>query len=162
MIITLNAFGRGFSPLSNPKHKTCLLRRANKKRKKRRYKRCTRVNRDLLTSVLTCSISILHRFHSVVDISMRSKLWISYGGGDNSIACVALVMYYFRTSHRQDAHIYPVPLRTNSITIYVSDLCHIRYRVFPTKTPAFNVQWVANPLCTYALYSVPYNCLLAY
>jgi hypothetical protein len=29
----------------------------------------------------------------------------------------------------------------------------------PRKTPAFvfTVQWVANPLCTYALYCVPYS-----
>jgi hypothetical protein len=83
-------------------------------------------------------------------------------GGDNSVPYVALVMYYFRTSHRLAEHLYPVPLRTHSITIYVSDLCRIRYRVFPLNTPAFTVQWVANPLCNYTLYSVPYNCLLAY
>jgi hypothetical protein len=58
-------------------------------------------------------------------------------GGDKSAPCVALVIYYFRTSHRLAAHIYPVPLRTNSITIYVYDLCRIWYHVFPTKTPAF-------------------------
>jgi hypothetical protein len=29
---------------------------------------CTRINRDLLTSVLT-STAILHRFHSVVDMN---------------------------------------------------------------------------------------------
>ena len=53
MIIPKHPFGRGFNPLSNPKHKTCWLRRANNKRNKRRYIICTRVNRDLLTSVLT-------------------------------------------------------------------------------------------------------------
>jgi hypothetical protein len=58
-------------------------------------------------------------------------------GGDKSVPYVALVMYYYRTSHRLAAHLYPVLLRTNSITIYVSVLCRIRYRFFPTKTPAF-------------------------
>jgi hypothetical protein len=94
-----------------------------------------------MTSALT-STSILHRFHSVVDISLRSKLWISYGGRDKSVSCVALMMYYVRTSHRLAVHLYPVPLRTNSITIYVSDLCRIWYRAFPIKMLAFTVEWV--------------------
>jgi hypothetical protein len=68
MIKRLNSFGRGFSPLSNPKHKILQLHRAREKRKKRRYTLCTRVNRDLLTSVLT-STAILRRFHSVVDMN---------------------------------------------------------------------------------------------
>jgi hypothetical protein len=59
-------------------------------------------------------------------------------------------------------NIYPVPLRTKFITINLSGSCRIRYRVFPVKTPAFTVQWVVNPFCTYTLYCVPYNCLLAY
>jgi hypothetical protein len=66
-------------------------------------------------------------------------------------------MYYFRTSHRLAAHLYPVPLHTKFITISLSGLCRIRYCIFPGKTPALTVQWVANPLCTYTLYSVLYN-----
>jgi hypothetical protein len=62
------------------------------------------------------------------------------GGGANSVHCIALVMYYFRTSHRPDVHLYPVPLSTDSITINLSGLCHIRYRVFPVNTPACTVQ----------------------
>jgi hypothetical protein len=65
--------------------------------------------------------------------------------------------------HRVE-HLYPVTLRTRFITINLSSSCSIQYRVFPVKAPAFKltVQWVANPLCTYILYSVSYNCLLAY
>jgi hypothetical protein len=76
-----------------------------------------------------------------------------------SVPCVAPVMYYFRTSRRLAEHLYPVLLHTNFITIKLSGLCCIRYRVFPLKTPAFilTVQWVASPLCTYTLYCVPYK-----
>jgi hypothetical protein len=62
------------------------------------------------------------------------------GGVIKNLSCVARVMYYFRTSHRLAAHLYPVPLCTNSITIYLSGVCRIRYRVFPVKTPTFTVQ----------------------
>jgi hypothetical protein len=67
-------------------------------------------------------------------------------------------MNYFRTLHQL------VLLRTELTTINLSGSCCIRYRVFPVKTPAFilTVQWVANPLCNYTLYCVPYNCLIAY
>jgi hypothetical protein len=59
---------------------------------------------------------------------------------------------------------YTVRRRTGIITINLSGSCHIRYHVFPVKMPAFvlTVQWVANPLCTYTLYCVPYSWLLAY
>jgi hypothetical protein len=59
---------------------------------------------------------------------------------------------------------YTVRCRTGFATNNLSGSCRIRYRAFPVKTPAFmlTVQWVANPLCTYMLYCVPYNCLLAY
>jgi hypothetical protein len=67
MIITKSSFGRGFNPLSNPKHKTFWLRRANKKRIIRRYIICTRVNRALLASVLT-STCFLHMIYPVVEI----------------------------------------------------------------------------------------------
>jgi hypothetical protein len=67
MIKAKSSFERGFNPLSNPKHKTCWLRRANKKRNKIRCIICTRVNRDLLTSVLT-STCFLHSVIHVVEI----------------------------------------------------------------------------------------------
>jgi hypothetical protein len=69
----------------------------------------------------------------------------------NSVPCVAHVIYYVRTSSRLAENLYPVPLRTNFITINLSGSCRIRYRFFPVKTPAFllTVQWVANPLCNY-------------
>jgi hypothetical protein len=89
------------------------------------------------------------------------------GGGllsQYSVPCVALVMYYFRISRRLAEHLYPVPLRTKFITINLSSLCRIRYRVFPVKTPVIirNVKWVVNPFCTHILYCVPYNCLFSY
>jgi hypothetical protein len=62
------------------------------------------------------------------------------------------------------SELYTVRYRPVLATNVLSGSCHIRYRVFPVKTPAFvrTVQWVANPLCTYTLYCVPYICLLAY
>jgi hypothetical protein len=41
----------------------------------------------------------------------------------------------------------------------MSGSCHIRYRVFPVKTPAcvITVQWVANPALYLYVYCVPYN-----
>jgi hypothetical protein len=67
MILRLTSFGRGFSPLSNLNIKLS-SNRAREKRKIIRYTICTRVNRDLLTSVVT-STAILHRYHPVVDIN---------------------------------------------------------------------------------------------
>jgi hypothetical protein len=57
------------------------------------------------------------------------------------------------------SELYTVRCRTVFVTNALSGLCHIRYRIFPVKTPAFvlTVQWVANLLCTYMLYCVPYN-----
>jgi hypothetical protein len=41
----------------------------------------------------------------------------------------------------------------------LSGSCHIRYCVFPVKTPEFvlTVQWVANPALYLYIYCVPYN-----
>jgi hypothetical protein len=80
MIKAKSSFGRGSNPLSNPRHKTCWLRRANKKRNKRRYIICTRVNRDLLTSVLT-STCFLHSVNPVVEIVCDPTRWIFVRGG---------------------------------------------------------------------------------
>jgi hypothetical protein len=57
------------------------------------------------------------------------------------------------------SELYTVRCCTVLATNALSGLFHIRYRVFPVKTPAFvlSVQWVANPLCTYTLYCVLYN-----
>jgi hypothetical protein len=57
------------------------------------------------------------------------------------------------------SELYTVRCRTVFVTNALSGSCHIRYRFFPVKTPAFvlTVQWVAKPLCTYTLYCVPYN-----
>jgi hypothetical protein len=89
-----------------------------------------------------------------VDLLRGGVLLLQY-----SVPCVSPVMYYFRTSCRLAEQLYPLPLRTKFITINLSGLCCIWYRVFPVKTPAFilTVQWVANPLCTNTLYCVPYN-----
>jgi hypothetical protein len=134
MIITLNSFGRGFSPLSNPKHKTCLLRRANKKRNKRRYIICKRVNRDLLTSVLT-STCILHRTHPVVEIVLDPICGSLYGGAIKSVPCVALGYTNPYAVPAGYVHLYTLPIRTDSIMHCLPGRCRIRYRVFPTKTP---------------------------
>jgi hypothetical protein len=57
------------------------------------------------------------------------------------------------------SELYTVRCRTVFVTNALSGSCHIRYRVFPVKTPVFvlTVQWVADPLCTYTVYCVPYN-----
>jgi hypothetical protein len=57
------------------------------------------------------------------------------------------------------SELYTVRCRTAFTMNALSGSCHIRYCVFPAKTPAFvlTVQWVANPLCMYTLYCVPYN-----
>jgi hypothetical protein len=52
-----------------------------------------------------------------------------------------------------------VRYRTAFTTNALFGSCHIRYRVFPVKTPAFvlTVQWVANPALYLYVYCVPYN-----
>jgi hypothetical protein len=67
MIFSSNSFGRGFSPLSNLNIKLSSFTVLERK-ERRRYTMCTRVNRDLLTSVVT-STAILHRVHPVVDMN---------------------------------------------------------------------------------------------
>jgi hypothetical protein len=56
-------------------------------------------------------------------------------------------------SAQLDDHRYPVLHRTEFTKTNLSGSRHIRYRVFPVKTPAFmiTVQWVTNPLYTYTL-----------
>jgi hypothetical protein len=94
-----------------------------------------------ISTDLCIDFYILHMFHSVVDISLRSKLWISYVGGDKSVPCVALVMYFFRTSHRLAAHLYPVTPRTNSNRLYVSDFYVVFVTAsFPQRRRHFTVQ----------------------
>jgi hypothetical protein len=45
------------------------------------------------------------------------------------------------------SELFAVRCRTAFTTNALSGSCHIQYRVFPGKTPAFviTVQWVANP-----------------
>jgi hypothetical protein len=127
MVITLNSFGRGFNPLSNTKHKTCWLRRANKKINKRRYIICTRVNRDILTSVLTSSCG---------RNCLRSKFVdLCTGVAIKSVPCVALGYTNPYATPAGYVHLYTLPLHTYFIMHCLSGRCRIRYRVFPTKTP---------------------------
>jgi hypothetical protein len=68
---------------------------------------------------------------------LRSKLWILYGGCDKSVPYVAL------------GYTNPYAVLAGRASLYITDYfimhclsgrCHIRYRVFPVKTPAFIVQ----------------------
>jgi hypothetical protein len=57
------------------------------------------------------------------------------------------------------SELFAVRCRTAFTTNALSGSCHIRYRVFPGKMPAFvfTVQWVANPALYLYVYCVPYN-----
>jgi hypothetical protein len=78
-----------------------------------------------------------------------------------SVPCVALMSelcYVLSRIGWLSILCYTVWCCTGLITINLSGLCCIQYRVFPVKTPVFvlTLQWVAKPLCTYRLYCVPY------
>jgi hypothetical protein len=110
---------------------------------------CTRFNRDLLISVGT-STSILHNFSSCGGYwlwsffgSFRYLYYFSIG-----VPCVVFV-----------SELFAVRYRTAFTMNALSGLCHIRYCVFPGKTPAFvlTAQRVANPALYLYVYCVPYN-----
>jgi hypothetical protein len=65
----------------------------------------------------------------------------------------------WRTLRSPVSELFTVRCRTVFTTNAMSGLCHIRYRVFPGKTPAFvaTLQWVANPALNLYIYRVPYN-----
>jgi hypothetical protein len=65
------------------------------------------------------------------------------------------------------SELFAVRYHTVFTTNALSGLCHIWYRVFPGKTPAFvlTVQWFANPALYLYVYCVPYNvftCILRF
>jgi hypothetical protein len=140
MIITLNSFGRGFSPLLNPKHKTCWLRRANKKRNKIRYTICTRVNRDLLTSVLT-STCILHRIHYVVNFFLDPNLWIFVRGCDKKRTLRSPSDILIRTPYRMATCI-SIPYLSILILLRIACPADVVFGTasFPQRRRKFTVQ----------------------
>jgi hypothetical protein len=71
---------------------------------------------------------------------LRSKLWIFVRGGAIKAYLVYPSDILIRTSYRLAAHLYTLPIRTYFIMHCLSGRCHIWYRIFPTKTPAFIVQ----------------------
>jgi hypothetical protein len=140
MIITKSSFGRGFNPLSNPKHKTCWLRHANKKRNKRRYIICTRVKRDLLTSVLT-STCFLRRIHPVVEIFCDPKLWIFVRGV--RYKCVPCVDFGYTNPYAVPAgYVHLIPYLSVLILLCIACTADVVFGTasFPQRRRKFTVQ----------------------
>jgi hypothetical protein len=96
---------------------------------------CTRVNRGLLTSVLT-STDILPEFISVVDMNYDPFGSFSYPPNSMSVPCVALMselFCVFGSIGWLSILCYTVRCRTVFIMINLSSVCRIRYRVFPVR-----------------------------
>jgi hypothetical protein len=107
-----------------------------KERKKEDTLLCTGVNRGLLTSVLT-STDILPEFVSVVDMNYDHFGSFSYPPRFSmSVPCVALMSVLFYVLSRigwLSILCYTVGCHTVLMTINLSGLCRIRYRVFPVR-----------------------------
>jgi hypothetical protein len=57
------------------------------------------------------------------------------------------------------SELFTIRRRTVFVMNALSGSCHIWYRVFTVKTPAFvpTLQWVVNPALYLSVYCVPYN-----
>jgi hypothetical protein len=166
MILRLNSFGRGFSPLSNLNIKLSSFTVLERKERKED------------THCVLESTEIYWPLYWLLQLSYLVFIlwWIYYDPFLDLLGTSTIVDWHtLRSPHEWTTSVlistgwlsifcYTVRCRTGFITNNLSGSCHIRYRVFPVKTPAFvlTVQWVVNPLCTYTLYCVPYSCLLAY
>jgi hypothetical protein len=69
---------------------------------------------------------------------LRSKIVdLCTGGAIKSVPCVALRYTNPYAVPAGCAHLYTLPILTYFIMHCLSGRCHIRYHVFPKKTPAF-------------------------